>query len=113
MSTNPSESGPRGGGGAMTPLWSPHPGVAFRRIDGEFVLLHLETGHYYGLDGAGASIWEGLGEPRTGAELAAKLGEEFDAGPERIEADVAAFLALMESRGLVRRVRPGGPEGGT
>ncbi|MBN1400973.1 MAG: PqqD family peptide modification chaperone, partial [Anaerolineae bacterium] len=32
------------------------PGTLFRELDGEAVLLNLESGHYYGLDEVGTRI---------------------------------------------------------
>jgi len=38
-------------------------------LEGEAVILHLADGIYYGLDGAGALVWELLRDPRSLAEL--------------------------------------------
>jgi hypothetical protein len=42
----------------MLKINTPH--VVHETIDGETILLHLNTGNYYSFDGFGAIIWQGL-----------------------------------------------------
>lgn len=53
------------------------------------------------LNAAGRCLWELLAEDRTAEELAAELSKRFAAEPERILADVRAFLDDLERKGLV------------
>lgn len=78
------------------------PGVLEARIGPEeLVLLGPETRTYLGLDEVGADIWEKLAAPLTRAELAEALSEDYDAPPERIEADIAPFLAVLIEDGVI------------
>ena len=80
-------------------------GVVVTPLQGELVLLHLETSNYYGLDAVGAKAWEVLvTQGGTIADACTAIALEFDAEPPRIEADLFALLAALESAKLVRVV---------
>lgn len=70
-------------------------------VDGEMVMMDVETGVYFGLDAIGTDIWKRLEAPVTVADLTADLVGDYDAAPETIERDVLALLTDMKTRGLV------------
>lgn len=70
-------------------------------VDGEEVVLHLETGVYFGLDGVGARVWELLASPRTLPELVDRITEEYAIDGETCGRDLRRFVAELEERGLV------------
>lgn len=70
-------------------------------VDGEMVMMDVETGVYFGLDAIGTDIWKRIEAPVTVADLAAGLAGDYDAAPETIERDVLALLTDMAARGLV------------
>jgi hypothetical protein len=70
-------------------------------IDGEIVMLNPSTGDYFGLAGVGARIWELCAEPQTIDGLVAMLVDEFDVDVATCSAEVRAFMADLESSGLV------------
>ena len=70
-------------------------------IAGEAIILHLDSGTYFGTDGVGARIWELVESEPTVAEIEAAILAEFDVGRERVERDVRAFVAELESAKLV------------
>ena len=72
-------------------------------LAGETAILHLESGQYYGLNPAGARIWELLREPREAEEIREALLREFDVEPEICERDLMALLAELAGRGLIER----------
>lgn len=59
------------------------------------VLLDLRRERYYSLDEVGTRVWALLGEDADIATIVARLGEEFDAPIERIEADVNTLLRQL------------------
>jgi len=80
-------------------------GVVVTALQGELVLLHLETSQYYGLDEVGARAWEVLvTQGASIADACVAIAEEFDAELPRIETDVLALLASLENAKLVRVV---------
>ncbi|HEX9780873.1 MAG TPA: PqqD family protein [bacterium] len=71
------------------------PSARFHDLDGEFVLLSLDTACYYGLDGPGADIWRGLAAGRTLREIHAALCERYEAGASRLESDLLALIGEL------------------
>jgi hypothetical protein len=83
----------------------PEEGVVVTPLQGELVLLHLETSNYYGLDAVGARAWEVLvTQGGSIADACAAIALEFDAEPPRIEADLLALVAALQGAKLVRVV---------
>ena len=76
--------------------------VVCAELDGEAILLNIDSGLYFGLDPVGTAIWNALAGGATAEEIAAQLVEQFDAPFDQILADARAFLALLSEKGLVR-----------
>ena len=77
------------------------PQVMSRLVGDETVLLDLESGVYFGLDGVGMRIWESIGEGRTLGEIAALLVAEYEVDEETANTDVIRFASDLVSRGLL------------
>ena len=77
------------------------PDVLVRELDGEAVLLDLDTGRYFGLNETGRRIFELLGGERTLANLLEILVGEFAAPREELERDLAELLGELEREGLI------------
>jgi hypothetical protein len=69
-------------------------------VDGEAVLIGIETGRYYGLDAVGTAIWNRVQQPCSFDDLCAGLAEEFDGDPAVIADETRAFVDLLVARGL-------------
>lgn len=83
-------------------------GVLMRELQGESVLLNLDSGHYFGLDEVGTRVWAlAVAGPTLGDALRA-LEDEYDVPPEQLEADVQALLRQLVEHKLVE-VDDGGP----
>lgn len=72
-------------------------------MDGDLVVMHLVTGRYHGLSGAGLRIWQLLEQPQTVAAVIEQLQQEYAVPREVCEAETLDFLAALETRGLIRR----------
>lgn len=70
-------------------------------VGDETVLLDLDDGTYYGLNGVGAQLWESLDEPTTVASLERETATAFDVDREACRADIRAFLVDLRDRGLI------------
>lgn len=77
------------------------PGVLEAEIDGDRVLMHPETFDYFGLSATGVAVWDLIDGSRTRQDVVDLLAQRYDDSPERIDADVAAFLAGMQAAQLV------------
>jgi len=71
-------------------------------MDGETVMMSVETGKYYNLGKTGSVIWSLLGEPLSVGALVGKLLDKYDVGREQCEKEVLAFLAETYKEGLIK-----------
>lgn len=65
------------------------------------VLMSAENGVYYGLTATGQDIWRFLAQPVSVRRLCQELCAKYQAPAATVEADTLAFLAYLESRGLI------------
>ena len=72
-----------------------------RLVGEETVLLDLESGMYFGLDGVGKRIWESVGEGLTLGEIAAVIVSEFEIADSKAQSDVLEFAGDLLQRGLL------------
>jgi hypothetical protein len=71
-------------------------------LDHETVLMSIDAGAYYGLEGVARSIWESLETPLTFSALVDRMVGAYEVGPDICSADLQRFLAEMEREGLLR-----------
>ena len=74
----------------------------WRELDGEAIVLNLETGVYYGLDPVGARIWSLLQEPIRVEQICQKLLDEYDVDRTACHEDLLALLEGMADSGLIQ-----------
>ncbi len=75
--------------------------VSSAEVDGELLMMRLESDAYFGLDDIGARIWALLAQPVSIGALVAALVREYDVTPEQCQRDVLRFLADLADKGLV------------
>jgi hypothetical protein len=76
--------------------------VLYREVDGEMVLLNLDSEQYFGLDTVGADIVTRLTE-RPWDEAMATLVEDYEVDPAVLRRDVADLVAALLEAGLLER----------
>ena len=86
---------------SKTSTVSAAPGQVSSTVEGEAVILDVESGVYYGLNPVGAWVWEELQSPKTVSGLLDDLVAEFDVDAERGEADLMALLEDLANAGLI------------
>lgn len=67
----------------------------------ETVLMSLESGSYYGLEGTARRIWELLATPCTLSGLGLQLAQEYHVTPEQCVEEILPFLEEMRREGLL------------
>ncbi len=77
------------------------PQVMSRLVDDDTVLLDLESGMYFGLDGVGKRIWDSVAEGCSIGEIAAIITAEYEVEEARAQADVIEFTGDLVTRGLL------------
>jgi hypothetical protein len=75
--------------------------VLVRHLDGESVLLNLETERYFGLDSTGTRMWEHLASSSSIEDAYKKLLEEFEVEPVLLRANLAELLSSLVHNGLL------------
>jgi hypothetical protein len=75
--------------------------VMSRLVGDETVLLDLESGIYFGLDGVGKRIWEKIGEGLTLGEVAEVIVSEYEVDEAQAQSDVIEFVTNLVERGLL------------
>ena len=84
-----------------TPLYRVNtPAVASKIIDGEAVLIHFTSGHYYSTDQTGAAIVELL-DGRTVSDVADAIRSAYTGDADAISQAVSAFVDQLVAEGLV------------
>ncbi len=71
-------------------------------IDGEIVMMDVESGNYLNFDAVATDIWNRIGGGIRFADLCAAIEGEYDADSATVARDVAEFVDDLIRRGLVR-----------
>jgi len=77
------------------------PGVIGEVLDGEAIIVSLETGAYYSLSGVGADIWTAAQAGATLAALMTWVTAHYEGEPDVIADDVTALVEELLSEGLL------------
>jgi Coenzyme PQQ synthesis protein D (PqqD) len=75
--------------------------VLFRNLDGEAVLVNLNTSTYFGLDPIGTRVWELIGERRRLADVLQGVLDEFDVTEDRARRDLLDLAAELMASDLI------------
>ena len=70
-------------------------------LDGEVIVIHLQSGTYYSTLASGADIWNALLSGRTVEEIADWLARGADDERVRIAAEVAHFVSELVAENLI------------
>ena len=76
--------------------------VFAQEVDGETVLLDMDSENYFGLDEVGTVIWQSMQENTNLKDVLAVLLEQYDVKEDILEKDLLAFTASLEKSGLVK-----------
>lgn len=76
--------------------------VLVRELDGQMVILNLETETYLGLDETGASFWAALTGTKTLAAACERLLAEYEVEESQLQQDLQELVRQMIDKGLVR-----------
>jgi hypothetical protein len=78
--------------------------VLIRELQGESVLLNLDSESYFGLDEVGTRMWSALASTQTTDAACEALLSEYEVEPETLRTDLSAFVDALAEAGLVRVV---------
>ncbi|MDQ3895966.1 MAG: PqqD family protein [Actinomycetota bacterium] len=89
------------------PTFEIPPQVLYREVDGQMVLLNLETEQYFGLNEVGAQIVTRLTEQPLEQALA-RLTDDFDVDARTLHRDVDKLVGELMDAGLLKRTASSG-----
>ena len=79
----------------------PSPEVLVQELDGEAVLLNLESERYFGLDDVGTRVWQHLLEHRRLERVCEEMQKEFDVDESRLRSDILQLVEELIDAGIV------------
>ncbi|AFY61103.1 PqqD family protein [Synechococcus sp. PCC 6312] len=77
------------------------PTVVSEVIEGEAVILNLDSGNYYSMEGSGAIIWELLSQGLTVTDIGNWLAKTFSDHPDRMMNTVVGLVSELQMEGLI------------
>jgi hypothetical protein len=75
--------------------------VVLQDVEGESVLLNLDSEHYFGLDEVGTRIWVALTQAASIQEAYECLLAQYDVPPELLRADLEELIGQLVDNGLL------------
>ena len=91
----------------MSPLnhngseWSIPEHVVFQILDGQAVVLNLESGRYFGLNEVGTLFWQGLEQGQSLVQITDGLLERYDVERAELQQDLADLVIALKQRKLL------------
>lgn len=76
--------------------------VLFRDLQGEGILLDVDSGSYFGLNEVGTRMWQLLAEHGSFASAREVLLAEFEVSRERLERDLVEIVEQLAEHGLLQ-----------
>jgi hypothetical protein len=73
----------------------------FNEVDGELVMMNIETGAYASMNETGKTIWELLEEPKTIKSILNSLAEEYRVDAKTVQEDVLPFVSVLLEQKII------------
>jgi hypothetical protein len=96
-------------GGSLTARLRQRERILKQEAAGTVVLLDLDSGQYFSLDGAGSRVWDLCDGRHAVAEIVGMVCGEYDAPAETIERDVLELLNDLADEKLLDEVTSKNP----
>lgn len=79
-------------------------GVIWRDLGGDVVILNIETGVYFGLNGSGGQIWRELVQHGSVEKTFESLKQQFDVEPDELRRDLDDLVNQLVEKRLVQPI---------
>ncbi|MBW6507631.1 MAG: PqqD family protein [Rhodobacteraceae bacterium] len=76
-------------------------------IDNELVVLNLDNGCYYSIEGFGVDVWALIEAGATREQMVRELAERYGQSEDQVRAEVSGFLEKLVDEELVQPVTDG------
>ena len=74
--------------------------VFAQEVDGEMVLLDMNSENYFGLDEVGTAIWQAMQESGSLEKVYQAMLEQYEVEPEVLQKDLLDFVQKLNDSGL-------------
>lgn len=71
-----------------------------QEVDGEFILLDMQSQNYFGLDAVASDIWRIFNEGKNLAETVKTLQETYEVDEDTLYRDLEIFVRQLIDNGL-------------
>ncbi len=75
--------------------------LSMAELEGESIVLDVQSGQYYGLNEVGSCIFQFLDTPKRVSEIIDYLGDQYDVERETLKKDVEKFIAALSERKMI------------
>lgn len=76
--------------------------VFAQEVDGEMVLLDMNSENYFGLDAVGTDIWQAMQESGNLQDVLETLLAQYEVEEEVLKQDLFTFVGKLEESGLIK-----------
>jgi len=76
--------------------------VFAQEVDGEMVLLDMNSENYFGLDEVGTAIWQAMQDDSNLNKVFEVLLEQYEVEKDVLKNDLLTFVEKLEESGLVK-----------
>ena len=81
-----------------------NPAVVFHQVDDRVMMMNPDRAEFVTLSPTGAAVWHALAEPGTAQDIVERIQPDWpEADPQRMRADIDAFLQNLEEAGAIVR----------
>jgi DNA-binding NarL/FixJ family response regulator len=90
----------------MTHFQVNSPNVIHEIIDGEVVLINLETGSYYSIDSVGAVVWDYIGKGLSSSQIVEAIASQYNGEQATIDQGIQQLLIQLQAEQLIVPTEP-------
>lgn len=76
--------------------------IVWREVDGEAVILNVDSSHYYTLNETGTRIWKMLKSGDSVSDIAALLSDEYGVSESKVKNDVNKLIDSLKNEKIVQ-----------
>lgn len=88
--------------GGLVVIFPNAPLVVSETVDGEAIIMHHGSGHYFDTSASGAVLWQAIEGGATRAGLVLRLTTAFEVDGDAATAAVDEFVATLSAHDLIR-----------
>ncbi len=77
------------------------PSVIYQVMDNEIVIINLESGVYYNIEGLGIALWKMIDSHCSVDQMISLITERYNENSIQIRKEILDFLAILHSEGLL------------